>query len=188
MTDPTNPTPPGKPSPGLWTIVFAQLFFGLFSVAIGGWLTAEPELTLARKGDGTLACDYALHAYGRIPAITRHLDDLVDYRVTTSRSLSRPNRAAANTQGATHESSNIQLIGSDGRSFSLGNAFDLSAIRRMIDQPEEGKVIRSKVEAGTARIASGYSLAAFGILLWLGALWNLLRRLAGISDVNGNEL
>ncbi|MDA8017657.1 MAG: hypothetical protein MPN21_09440 [Thermoanaerobaculia bacterium] len=153
-------------------VVMAQLFFGMFAIATSGWLTAEPTLTLHRQADGRLTCDYSFNAFGRVPAVTRHLDDLVDYDVTESQTQlpARPHES----HGRVHSSSNLVLQGRDGSSFAIGNAFSLAEIDQMLESRADSSPRELKIAAGKGRLVGGWTLAGFGSFLLLGAIWNSL--------------
>jgi hypothetical protein len=150
------------------------------AVALGGFLSAEPALSLDRREDRRLECRYALNAYGRFPAFRYSVDDLVRYEVTES--VSSALRGTGSSAGGRPSTSyNLTLWGRDGSSFSVGQSWSLTALDRMI----EGGGARSheeRISAGRARRYGGWALGAFGLLLLSGAGWNGFLMASGLRS------
>ena len=165
------------PSPGV--VILAQLFFGVFFVATGGWLAAEPSLTLTRDDRGLVGYHYVFNAYGRLPVIERRLEDLVRCEITEShQQVARPDRISSAVTSRSVESSNLVCSTRNGDSFTTGNAFRAPAIRSFLESPEE-RVYRERIEATALRLYGGIGAGLFGGLLLLGAVVGVVGVLAG---------
>ena len=157
-----------EPSPK--TVILSQLFFGLFFIATGGWLTAEPTLTLTRDEQGAVEYHYAFWAYGRLPVIEKQLEDLVGCKVTESRNqVASPDRVSASPRSRTVTSYNLVCSARNGDSFAIGNAFQTQAILRFLDSSEE-RIYQERIEATSLRLYGGAAAGLFGVLLLAGGI------------------
>lgn len=182
QTIPENPDE--KPAPPRWQVTAFQLLFGAMAVALGGFISAEPTLSLDRGEDGRLVCRYALNAYGRFPALEHSVDDLIRYEVTESRSSGvRATGSSSSGRGST--SYTLTVWGRDGSHFSVGQSWSLTALDGMIDGSHEERSSRQRITAGGARRYGGLGLGTFGLLLLAGAVWNgflIVTRFASPTD------
>lgn len=173
----TDATQAGRPR---WQVAIFQLLFGAMAVTLGGFISAEPTLSLDRRDDGRLECRYALNAYGRIPAMTASVDDLVRYSVTEGRVSGTRGTSSSSASVATRY--HLRLTGRDGSSFAVGQTWSLAGLDRMIDGSSDDRSHRERIAAGSGRKYGGLALGAFGLLLLAGAIWNLFLMITGLGS------
>lgn len=169
-TDP--PTESMQPRRLRWQVTLFQLLFGVMAVGLGGFISAEPTLSLDRRDDGRLECRYSLNAYGWFPAMTASIDDLVHYEVTQSQQRGSPGTRSSGAGWMTTRS-NLRLVGRDGSEFAVGQTWSLMELDRMIEGSRGGPPYQERITAGSARRYGGLALGAFGLLLFTGAIWNI---------------
>jgi hypothetical protein len=160
-----------------WRATLFQWLFGTMAVALGGFISAEPTLHLERLANGRLECNYALNAYGRISALRATVTDLARYEVSSA--IARGPRGQSSGAGSLSETHTLVLVGREGDRMSVGQAFDLLALDRMLEGRSESPIHWERIRAGRARRYGGWALGAFGLLLLSGALWNLVLMLTG---------
>lgn len=172
---------PARLGTARWRITVYQILFGAMAVALGGFISAEPMLSLDRQADGRLECRYALNAYGRIAALEHSVDDLVRYEVTEGR-MSGLRGTGSSGAGRASTSHDLTLWGRDGSSFSVGQSWSLTALDRMIEGGSAEPSHEQRVTAGRARRYGGWALGAFGLLLLSGAVWNGFLMVVGLRS------
>lgn len=170
-----------------WGVVLFQFVFGLLWLGTASVLSGEPELVLRRDDEGRVDLEYSLHLYGVVPARHVRLQNVsADYELSsTLADVSRrgdDQRGPGTTNAWSVQTQNWITFSTHDGSFSerLPGVFDTQAIGIFLRNGEQ--TYRERYGAGPARRYGLGLLGAFGGLVFIGGIWNVLRlTLSGIG-------